>query len=275
VKLLLALKLRPDLRPRPSKPATLDDFPPDVTEFVNDLLVPMLSDAEKQQLKNTEGWPALALTILELSERHPVLPPAPGLGPITKFDQMPLGPKNFLKAAKWPGMNKTDGRWPDYAVAASEYAARRGHTFQRQLGANKPSDFSPEIQEFIKEQLLPAIMKAEAEQLGSTESKPWPAYPKLLHKLAKQYNLVIPGMSLPGPRELWASARAAALPEVPERELRAFVDGLSHAEQERLNLSPRDPALYDRARPEYFRSHPEEYKRLREIDEKKREGKRK
>src|SRR5262249_10967432 len=48
LKLLQALKLRPDLRPRPSRPTTLDDFPPEVTEFINDLLVPMLSDAERK-----------------------------------------------------------------------------------------------------------------------------------------------------------------------------------------------------------------------------------
>jgi hypothetical protein len=271
--LLQALKLRPDLRPRPSKPTKLDDFPPEVVEFVNDLLVPMLSDTEQQRLKNAEGWPALAQTVLDLSERHPVLPPAPGLGQITKADQMPKDAQRWLRAQKWQGINKADGRWPDYAVSASEYAARRGHTFPRQLGASKPSEFSPEIQDFIKERLLPAITKAEAEHLGSTENKPWPAYPKLLHELAKQYHLVIPGMSLPGPRELWESARAAALPDVPERELQAFAAELTAEERERLNLSPADPALYDRLRQEYFRRHPHELKRLHDLEQKGRPGK--
>src|SRR5262249_22097482 len=121
-------------------------------------------------------------------------------------------------------------------------------------------------------QLVPAITKPEAEQLGSTESKPWPAYPRLLHELAKQYNLVIPGMSLPGPRELWASAHAAALPEVPERELRAFVHGLSHGERERLTVRRRDRAWTARGGREYSRRPPEEYRRRQETDEKRGEG---
>jgi hypothetical protein len=209
-----------------------------------------------------------------------VLPPLPGPNgpnPIVKPEQLLPLTRQWLKNQR-PGqgqaLTKAQGRWPDYALAVSELAAAQRHPIQR-LGANKPSDFSPEIQDFIKEPLLIKISPVEAQQLGSTESKPWPAYPKLLHELAKKYDLVIPGMSLPGPRELWASARAAALPDMPERELRAFVEGLSHEEKERLKLSPGDPALYDRARPEYFRRNPEREKHLREIDEKKREGKRK
>src|SRR5262249_32143491 len=115
------------------------------------------------------------------------------------------------------------------------------------------------------------ISTIEAERLGSTQGK-WPAYPKLLHELAKKYNLVIPGMSLPGPRELWESARAAALPDVPERELWAFADELSREEREKLSLSPREPSAYDRMRQEYFRRPPGELKRLHDLDERARVG---
>jgi hypothetical protein len=51
------------------------------------------------------------------------------------------------------------------------------------------------------------LTKPEAERLHNAEGK-WPEYPRLLLELARRHDLVVPGMSLPGPRGLWQQARA-------------------------------------------------------------------
>jgi hypothetical protein len=271
LKWLQALKLRPDLRPRPSHPKSFADFPPEVIEFVNGLLTPMLNAEEKDHLKNTQGWPALAQTIFDLSEKHPVLPSANGLGPIVRFEQLPVEVRKGMakprleKTGQWTALVKHEGRWPEYALAFTELATKNKHILSRQVGACKPAEFPAETEAFIKERLLPTITPVEAERLRLTEDK-WPAYPKLLHELAKKYNLVIPGMSLPGPRELWESARTASLPEVPDHMLREFVGELSQEELTNLNLSPMDPSSRDRLRQEFFRRHPKYLRHLRELD---------
>lgn len=268
-KWLQALKLRPDLRPRPSHPEILAEFPPEVIDFVNSSLMPMLNAEEKDHLKTTQGWPALAQTIFELSEKHPVLPPANGLGPIVRFQQVPfelkMAKQRLEKTGQWSALAKHEGRWPDYALAYTELATKNKHLLTLQLGACKPAQFPSETADFIKERLIPTITPVEAERLRLTEDK-WPAYPKLLHELAKKYNLMIPGMSLPGPRELWESARTASLPEVPDHMLREFVGELSQEELASLNLSPMDPSSRDRLREEFFRHHPKYLHHLRELD---------
>jgi hypothetical protein len=265
---LNALSLRPDLRPRPHKPGTLEEFPPEVIAFVNDTLMPMLPEQEKTQLKATHGWPALAQLLLDLSDKHPVLPPFNNK-PIVSFRDLPtVDSKALGKSSRFSPLREHEGRWPEFALAVADWAARTNHPLPRGLGACKPGEFSTDIQEFIKERLLPALTPEEAQRLGRTEGQ-WPAYPKLLRELAKKYNLVIPGMSLPGTSEFWESARIAALPEVPDHELRAFVCELSHEDLRRLNLSPLDPMSRDRLRQEYFRRNPGFLLRQHELDQHK------
>jgi hypothetical protein len=271
-KWLVALKLRPDLRPRPNRAKKLEEFPAEVTTFVNGSLLPMLHYEEKEKLSKAQEWPLLALMILELSEKHPVLLPANGQGQIKDFRQLPAETKQSLqKQGKSLEKHKDSGRWPDYALAVTELAARHNHVI-KPLGACKPAEFPTDTEAFIKDELIPVLTAGEMEHLRQTEGQ-WPAYPKLLHELAKKYNLVIPGMSLPGPRELWESARTAGLPELPDHELRAFVCELSHEDLGKLNLSPLDPSSRDRLRQEYFRRHPGELKRLRDLEQRKSEKK--
>jgi hypothetical protein len=246
------------------RPAALSDFPFEVSEFVEKTLTPMLTPAEERQLNNAKGWPTLAQTILELSDKHPVYPPLPS-GEIKRFDQLPPKDRQALMPFKGrpvnPLMAKQEGRWPDFALAVTEH-----YPVSRPLGASKTSEFSQEIQDFIKDQLLPALTPFEAERLKNREGN-WPGYPRMLHELAKKYNLVIPGMSLPGPAELWEAARVAAVPEVPDHMLRAFADELSPEEWRRLNLTPGDPWARDRLRGEFFRKNPGQLNRFGELDQ--------
>jgi hypothetical protein len=91
----------------------------------------------------------------------------------------------------------------------------------------------------------------------------WPEYPQALHAAARDQNMVIPDMSLPGPRELWENA-VAYLPEVPDQTLRRFaLLELTPEERAKLKLSATDPASRDRLRQKYFEHNPDELRKRR------------
>lgn len=266
-----ALQTRPPAARSDSRPRKLTDFPTETQTFVADHLVPMLSEAEKQQVQKAEGrWPALALTLLELSERHPVLPPPHGRAAVTRYPDLPhqlkmlLPHKRLVNQGQWSGLQRTRDKWPDFALAFTELARRDGKPLPVQLGACRPREFSPSVQQFLATKLEPALSSADAARLKEAEGK-WPEYPRLLHELSQAHQLAIPGMSLPGPRAIWELARLA-LPEVPDRILQEFaVTELSEEERSRLNLSIADPASRDRIKQEFFRKHPNELRRYRRL----------
>jgi hypothetical protein len=194
----------------PKPPARLDAFPRDVQDFVKNQLTPMLSETEKKQLTDAEGKsPELARVVLALSRNHPVLPPLANAPPVVRFADVPevkRPPKEGPRQKLWDEAKSNEGRWPQFALALVELLRREGRPVPP-TGACRPADFSKEVPNFIKDQLTPKLTADEKRQLADAEGQ-WPDYPKLLHKLADAHNLVIPGLSLPGPRELWDAARA-------------------------------------------------------------------
>ena len=98
----------------------------------------------------------------------------------------------------------------------------------------------------------------------------WPEYPEKLLKLARDHNLDIPMMRLPGAAELREKLRSVAeLPDLPDRTLREFfVTELSENERAEMHLSLDDPESRDRLRQEFFKRHPKALNRLRDIDKK-------
>jgi hypothetical protein len=120
-------------------------------------------------------------------------------------------------------------------------------------GASRPGEFSHEVQGFLKDELHPVLSEPERKQLKDAEGK-WPLYPDLLHKLARQHHLFIPGLSLPLSGEMleWV-AEAPEAPEVPVAALRRFAMGLTPQERAALNLDVRDPKSINRLKMEYDR----------------------
>jgi hypothetical protein len=261
-----AVKTRSNPGSRPKKPIHLTDFPEDVQTFVTKSLTPMLSEEEKKRLDNAEGkWPRLANAILELSEKHPVLPPLP-TGRIDYFSQLSKETKEFVSKKKAPEeLRKDVGKWPQFALAVTELMQKEKHTLPP-LGASKPAEFDEAVRTFLKEKLEPVLTAGEKTKLHGAEGH-WPDYPHRLLELAHKNNLIVPGMSLPGPRELWNSARGA-LPAVAQIKLEDFA---------RNELTAEDSAKVQRAgdleeqlemlKDLYFNKyHPEELIKLRALD---------
>ena len=202
-----SLKKHTNFNSRSYKPVRFAEFPESVRQFMDKRLKPMLSEEENEQLTKAQGkWPLYAQTVLALSDRHPVLPPLP-TGKIERFSQLPKEAKEFLlKRKKVRGiLNKNNGEWPQFALAAAELMKRDKHA--PPLGASRPSEFPAEVQAFLtSKEAVQGLTEEDKTKLRDAEGR-WPEYPLLLLKLARRHNLIVPGMSLPGPPDLWNHAR--------------------------------------------------------------------
>jgi hypothetical protein len=261
------LKTRPNPNSRSYKPARLADFPEGVQTFVKDQLKPMLSEEEKKQLDNPEAkWPRVARSILELSEKHPVLPPKPG-DAITRYAQLPPEAKGLLSNKKFrEELNKSVRKWPDFALAVTDLMKREKRELPP-LGASRPAEFSEAVRTFLKDKLEPALTEDQKMRLRGAEGR-WPDYPRLLLKLSQENNLIVPGMSLPGPRALWNNARNA-LPDVASKKLEDFAKNeMSDKDRAALQRAADDPEeQLEILKEAYFKSYPNELKRLRRLDQ--------
>jgi hypothetical protein len=198
--------------PRP--PARLGDFSPRVQAFVNEKLLPRLSPTEKERLDKAQGrWPQYAHTLVVLAEKHPVLPalPPPYAAP-THYRDLPLEVRQKLPVAQlrarklWGKLQKVDGQWPEFPLAVvAAYKELHNGAAPPPLGASRPGEFPAAVKGFIEKGLRK--FKDDAQHLRAAEGK-WPDYPELLLKLARKHHLTVPGMTLPGPPELWDGVRA-------------------------------------------------------------------
>ncbi len=188
------------------KPEKPDDLPRDVQEFLRKSLLPRLSASEKRELESARGkWPQYPRLVARLAERHPVLPPKPG-GEITRVNELPASMRPLLRFYKDEVPRGAQGKWPDFALAVTDlYRRKRPRQQPPPLGASKPDEFPLAVRAFLNNRLFPSLSRSEMESLKRLEGR-WPDYPIRLLRLARQKHEVIPGMSLPGPPELWTSA---------------------------------------------------------------------
>jgi hypothetical protein len=197
-------KPEPEVKPKPKpsgKPERLADLPDEVQRFVRDKLVPRLNKIEHGRLLAAQGkWPQFTKTIVELSNRHPVLPPGPR-GEITTYKQLPPAISIRYKQQQFA---RARHRWPDYALAVTRIVKPK-MKHETPLGASKLDEFPKDVQKFVRDKLLPALSAEQKKKLHQLEGH-WPEYPLQLLDLARQKRLVIPGMSLPGPNALWDGA---------------------------------------------------------------------
>ena len=202
--------------PTLKQPAHLMDFPPGVRSFVEKQLLPHLTAEEKQRLLEAEGhWPEYPQTIKELAKRHPVLPPLPAPHkPITHFEELPDKAKVQAgsriswerRTEAWNRLRKVEGKWPEWALMFHNLLTPEQRERMPPLGASRPDDFAPPVQAFIANTLKKKVTQTEWRSLKHLEGK-WPEYPLHLLQLAAKHNLEVPGMSLPGPAELWENTR--------------------------------------------------------------------
>jgi hypothetical protein len=262
------VKPRPNVGPHSNKPVRLTDFPENVQTFVKVQLTPMLSEEENGRLTKAQGvWPFYAQTLLELSDKHPVLPPLPS-GKIEFIHQLPKEAKETIQKKKArEELNKNLGKWPQFALAVAELVKQDKHSLA--LGASRPAEFPQDVQTFLKSAEVEKALTADDKTKLRAAEGHWPDYPLLLLKLAQKNNLIVPGMSLPGPPALWNSARNA-LPNVAPRVLEDFYSSADFSDEDRakFNHAAEDPdEQLDVLKRAYFKAYPEKLERLRRLEQ--------
>jgi len=155
------------------------------------------------------AWYSFGRTVYGMMRKYEkyVLPePATG-EPVTTYGQ--LGPK----AEKWfdKGRGRTStlplvGKWPDFALAVHAYTTtEKGEKIMlAPLGPARPSEFKEPLRNFVTHQLTPSLSVLDRKTLEGYEAK-WPDYPREVVRLAKQQDLVAPGVMLPGSPKRWES----------------------------------------------------------------------
>lgn len=199
-------RLQPPRFPKKDKPARLNEFPIEVQLFVRDCLMPLLTLEERDDLRKTESqpWPAYARKLVKLSAEHPISLPGP-VGPVRIAD-VPNPLANHMKnMSKKDRLRMDEGKWPEFGIALLSLPQAKKFPLPPRLTPSYPMQFPEPVQEFIK-QLDKKLSSVEREQLLSAEGQ-WPEYPKVLLELSRKHKMEIPGMSLPGPKELWDNAR--------------------------------------------------------------------
>jgi hypothetical protein len=198
------------------KPEGLVDFPMSVQKYVTEYLMPRLTKREQNALADVKGsWPKYANAILDLDKKHRHLPPLKK-GPVVEGRQLQAilkqaNPKLVFTQTQMRHLNEFEGKWPEYALAAKDLWRKTHNTAPMPpLGASKLDEFPDDMKAFIKAELIPLLEKADRENknrsymgsLKTLEGK-WPEYPNRLLDLARRHGKVIPGVSIPGPPELW------------------------------------------------------------------------
>jgi len=277
----LAISSWDEIRQRPQL-LTIAGLAPDVKAFVTETLMPLLSPEEKERLRKAQSqWPLFPQVLVDLADNHPIRLPGRTTGPKKFEDLSPIVQKHLSNLKAWPppAIKKTEGKWPDYAIAVSQFAAkhaaRNPKLLPGPLGESTLAEFSAAIQQFYKERLLPRLTTEDKEILARAEGK-WPQFPQALVQLSTKRGLAIPGMTLPGPHEMWNRFRimltfnAEPLPEVPDETLLEFVrKGMTQEERATLySYSLADPASREQARRLFYERNPTELERRRQADQK-------
>jgi hypothetical protein len=259
-----------------------------VQNYVSDYLLPWLTKEEKDRLDSAQGkWPLYPQTLVELADKHP--PALPGADGPRKPAQLPVEiQRKFLKISPtdkspvvktkkggiYKGLAQAEGQWPAFGSAVADFARSSQQILPHEYLAYSYQCLSKEVQEFIDKHLVVALDSDEKLRLVNVSSK-WPEYPLTLQELARSHHMQIPWQSLPGPQERWVRYRlkpaqaVQGFPELPEDKLRDFaLIEMSPRELEELKLAgPNAKEWRQRLHEAYFKRHPHELKRIRQIDQ--------
>lgn len=265
-------------------PHQLVDLPVPAQHFLTDYLRPLLSRADAERLNEAEGrWPRFPRLVVEFSDRYPV--EIPGWIPMKerqlRWHTLPKEIQQRLLKAE-PRLQErllaTEGEhpWLDIALLVSEVSQSKTIPLPRQFGPCREEEFSPEVQQFIRSKLS----AQDRDKLAAARGK-WPEFPRILLHLAHQHGLKVPCrgsvISLPGPTGLWDKYRLVPFyqgnskevrPELTDKTLRDFIShDVPPEERGAMSVSSTDPAERERLRLLYFKHYPDEFERLRALDQ--------
>jgi hypothetical protein len=154
-------------------------------------------------------WLVYGATLYDLAHRHPTLPAFATGTRITRVNDLPSAfQKEIQQAASKHGgprrafFGMPVGRWPDFAEAVVKEAHDLKVPIGFPIGPAKPEEFSNDLNYFVSHTLKNKLSPNEWDSLLRLRGE-WPAYPKKMISLAREHNLSVPGITLPGPPRTW------------------------------------------------------------------------
>jgi hypothetical protein len=164
--------------------------------------------------QNGAAWHPYGKLLFELvkkQEESLLPPPADPKLRFTDFSDLPLAyqdrrimlPQLKTKASPFVG------RWPEFPLEV-----HKDVHFQHKgmgkvdlkslppLGPVKPADFTPVVRKYVETELMPQLTDPERKSLAIEEGK-WPEYSREIVRLARNHDLSIPTVMLPGSQKKW------------------------------------------------------------------------
>ena len=163
---------------------------------------------ERAAAERGGGWVWYGKTVYDLaqSRRHELLPESADRKlMVVDFDDLPPGAAKF---AERPLVRKRltplAGRWPDFALEfLSEFRQFKQPPVPfPALGPASVADFKEPVRVFWEKELAPKLSARERSALKGLENR-WPEYPREFIRLAREHDLSVPGVMLPGSPRRW------------------------------------------------------------------------
>lgn len=152
------------------------------------------------------AWAWYGKMVHELDGRYESLPePA---SPKLMYQDFADLPQLYGRLVDRPGFRKKlaphVGKWPDFPLELHDELriGKFGPAPLPPLGPARLSDFKEPVRAFMEAELLPKMTQQERGSLRALENR-WPDYSRKLLDLARNYDVRVPGVMLPGSPRLW------------------------------------------------------------------------
>lgn len=154
----------------------------------------------REAVSHGERWFNYGVMLLRLSEKYPTLPRPPANGKLVLSPKELQGTGYVIPKEDVLKRRAVVGKWPDFALEA--WQANPKDTKLPPLGPSRPDEFTDPVKRFATETLPAKLTQTEKDRLKGLEGK-WPEYPRELVRLAREKNLGVPEVTLPGEPDSW------------------------------------------------------------------------
>jgi hypothetical protein len=170
------------------------------------------------------AWYTYGKTLYELVKKPEheelFLPPPDSKTRITDFQDLPVVYQKFVQQRLKSKLTPLVGKWPEFPLELHKDMPQF-HQYHKEgfgktdfpkidlkslppLGPSRVSEFEQPVRVFVEDKMLKnkLLSISELKRVQEKEGK-WPEYSREIIQLARDHNLSIPGVMLPGPPKTW------------------------------------------------------------------------
>jgi hypothetical protein len=159
------------------------------------------------------AWGSYGKVVYELAKKYEDLQLPPPASPRLRFTdtaELPVPYQNLVKknTALANALTPVAGKWPEYPLKLHEWLFFKGYLTKVDakqappLGPCRKDELTTSLQKFLETELQPKLTEADRGRLARDEGK-WPDYPREIVRLARQHDVSVPDVMLPGSPSRW------------------------------------------------------------------------